>query len=67
MFDFNGDGKTDIGEHFIGHEIYKDVTSGFGKGSPRRSQHTTRIDGITILIIGLFIWQLLTLIADLMY
>jgi hypothetical protein len=26
MFDFNEDGKTDIGEQFIGYQIYKDVT-----------------------------------------
>jgi len=60
MFDFNGDGKTDTGEHFIGHEIYKNVTN----GTPRPAH---KIDGFMIFIIALFVWQILNLIADAMY
>lgn len=26
MFDFNGDGKTDLGEHFIAYKIFEEVT-----------------------------------------
>ena len=62
MFNFNEDGKTDTGENFIGHEIYKDVTSGFGSERPAK-----KLDGFTFFIIVLLAWQVLNWLADLMY
>ena len=64
MFDFNEDGKTDTGEQFIGYEIYKDVTSNFNIGT---SRPVRKLDGITIFIIVILLWQVLTWIADLLY
>ena len=31
MFDFNEDGKTDLGEAFIAYKIYEAVMSSFGE------------------------------------
>ena len=71
MFDFNGDGKTDSGEQFIGYEIYRDITGSKGlsgkQPSARRTQANTKIDGFTVFIIILIAWQVLNLIADMMY
>ena len=61
MFDYNGDGKTDTGEQFIGHEIFKDVTGGF---TPRTAN---KLDGFTIFSIVIVAWQILNLIANAMY
>ena len=30
MFDFNGDGKTDLGEEYIAYKIYEDCTKDVG-------------------------------------
>ncbi len=64
MFDFNDDGKTDTGEQFIGNGIYKGVTNSFGDCS---SGPVRKLDGITIFIIAILVWQVLTWIADLVY
>lgn len=33
MFDFNGDGKVDIGEEFMAYKMYDDVTGDDGDGT----------------------------------
>ena len=64
MFDFNGDGKNDTGEHFIGYEIYEDVTGNTGNRFPRQ---TNKTDGFTIFIIAIIVWQVLSIIASALY
>ena len=64
MFDFDGNGHTDSGEHFIGYQIFKDVTgSGFSGGGSRRGG----LDGFTVVVIVLFVFWLLNQICDLLY
>ena len=36
LFDFNGDGKTDLGEQYVGYKIFEDVTKDSGTSVPRR-------------------------------
>ena len=63
MFDFNGDGRTDMGEHFIGCQIFKDVTGpSSGGGKPRG-----RTDGFTVFIVIVFVFWLLCQVCDMMY
>ena len=39
MFDFNGNGHTDSGEHYIGYKIFEDVTkSDSSSGGGQRSK-----------------------------
>ncbi len=62
MFDFNNDGKTDSGEHFIGYQIFKDTTKG---SSGSRRGH--KIDGFDVVIIVAVIWGILNLISKILY
>ena len=59
MFDFNSDGKTDLGEEFIAYNIYKDVTkSSSSHGSyPSKPAKTwrTRLEPWEIFLIIFFI------------
>ena len=57
MFDFNGDGHTDSGEHYIGYKIFEDVTSGSGSapGTGRRS----KLSGWDIFLIVLIVYSIL--------
>lgn len=64
MFDFNGDGHTDIEEQFTGYQIYKDCTDQSGGNSAPRSR---KLDGFEIVIIVLFVWQVLTWISVALY
>lgn len=36
LFDFNGDGKTDLGEEFIAYQIFEDMTN-----NQKSSEHKT--------------------------
>ena len=65
MFDFDGNGHTDSGEHFIGYQIFKDVT-GSGSGSSGGSRRGG-LDGFTVFIIVLFVFWLLNQICSLLY
>ena len=70
MFDFNEDGKTDIGEQFIGYQVYRDVTGDDSQGnnySSPRPGWARKMDGFTIFCIVLIVWQVLNWIADLLY
>lgn len=59
MFDFNNDGHTDTGEHYTGYQIFQDVT---GKGSNGSSGGSgTRLSGVDIFLIILFIYAILNL------
>ena len=60
MFDFNGDGRTDIGELFIGYHIFKDTTG--GSQTKSEQAHGSRIDGWTVFVIVLFVWQILNIL-----
>ena len=64
MFDFDGNGHTDSGEHFIGYQIFKDVT---GSGSSGGSNRQGGLDGFTVFIIVLFAFWLLNQICSLLY
>jgi len=56
MFDFNGDGHTDSGEHYIGYKIFEDVTkSDSSSGGGQRS----KISGWNILLIVLIAYSIL--------
>ena len=63
MFDFDGNGRTDSGEHFIGYQIFRDMTGPGSSGSSRRGG----LDGFTVVIIILFAFWLLNQICDLLY
>ena len=63
MFDFNGDGHTDSGEHFIGYQIFKDVTSGSSSGGYSHG----KIDGWTIFLIVIIGYAVLNTICDWLY
>ena len=64
MFDFDGNGHTDSGEHFIGYQIFKDVT---GSGSSGGGSRRGGLDGFTVVIIVLFVFWLLNQICSLLY
>ena len=48
MFDFDGNGHTSFEEHFIGYQIFRDVTGSGSSGSSGGS-HRGRLDGFTVL------------------
>lgn len=56
MFDFNGEGHTDSGEQFIGYQIFKDTTQGFGN---RPKASGKRLDGFEKFLIALLVWQVI--------
>ena len=68
MFDFDGNGHMDSGEHFIGYQIFKDVT-GSGSSGSGSSGGSRRggLDGFTVFIIVLFVFWLLNQICSLLY
>lgn len=66
FLDFNGDGKVDSGESFIGYQIYQDVT----KTSKQPQHHTPtrrKLDGFDIFIILLLAFEVLKLISHAIY
>ncbi len=64
MFDFNGDGKTDLGEQYTGYKIFEDVTkSGPSGGSAPR----VKLSGFDIVIIVLIAYCLLNTICGWLY
>ena len=66
MFDFDGNGHTSSGEHFIGYQIFRDVT-GSGSSGPSGGSRRGRLDGFTGFIIVLFAFWLLKQISSLLY
>ncbi len=63
--DFNGDGKVDAGEDFIGYQIYKDVTGPsptFGSGRSRG-----KLDGCTVFLIVVIAYAILNTVCDWFY
>ena len=66
MFDFDGNGHTSFGEHFIGYQIFRDVTGSGSSGSSGGSRRG-RLDGFTVFIIVLFAFWLLKQISSLLY
>jgi hypothetical protein len=42
MFDFNGDGKTDLDEQYTAYKIYEDVTKDSGTPAPARGRSAMR-------------------------
>ena len=68
MFDFDGNGHTDSGEHFIGYQIFKDVTGpDSGAGPSGSGSRRGGLDGFTVFIIVLFVFWLLNQICSLLY
>ena len=68
MFDFDGNGHTDSGEHFIGYQIFKDVTGSGSSGSGSSGYNRGgKMDGFTVVIIVLFAFWLLNQISSLLY
>lgn len=66
MFDFNGDGKTDLGEEFIAYNIYEDMTKNNSENSSIPTiRPAVKKSGIKlwhiILIIILIIYEISTL------
>ena len=61
MFDFNGNGSTDLGEQFIAYNIYKDVTkSSSAHGSyPAKTWRTGLEPWEIFMIIFIIIYELL--------
>ena len=66
MFDFDGNGHTSSGEHFIGYQIFRDVT-GSGSSGLSGGSRRGRLDGFTVCIIVLFAFWLLKQISSLLY
>ena len=67
MFDFDGNGRTDSGEQFIGYQIFKDVTGPDSSGSGSSGSRRGGLDGFTVFIIVLFVFWLLNQICSLLY
>ena len=68
MFDFNGDGHTDVGEEFMAYQIYEDMTEKKTDSLPPRTfPQAEKLDGWDIIIIILFACQILCWIADAIY
>ena len=46
MYDWNGNGKRDIGDYYIGYKIYKDVmgNGGGGNGNGSRKSHGGKVN-----------------------
>ena len=61
MFDFNSDGKTDLGEEFIAYNIYEDVT----KSNP--NHHSFLTTPAKKRGIGLERWQIILIIFIVIY
>ena len=66
MFDSDGNDHTSFEEHFIGYQIFRDVT-GSGSSSSSGGSHRGRLDGFTVFIIVLFAFWLLKQISSLLY
>ena len=63
MFDFNGDGHTDLGEQYTGYKIFEDVTkTGPSGGTPRG-----KLSGFDIFMIALIAYCLLNMICGWLY
>jgi len=60
--DFNGDGKVDTGEQFIGYQIFQDVT-----GQNHNTPTHRKLDGFEIFLLILFVYWILNTIAGLLY
>ena len=68
MFDFDGNGHTDSGEHFIGYQIFKDVSGSGSSGSGSSGgSRLGGLDGFTLFVIVLFVFWLLNQICSLLY
>ena len=68
MFDFNGDGKTDLGEEYIAYKIYEDCTKDVGSSSsPQFSPRTRKLSGTDIFCIVVFAYAILKAFCDWFY
>ena len=61
MFDFNGDGKTDLGEEFLAYNIYEDVTKS------NSNHHSFPTIPAKKRGIGLDRWQIILIIFIVIY
>ena len=59
--DFNGDGKVDTGEQFIGYQIFQDVTK------EHKAPTHRKLDGFEIFLLILFAYWILNTIAGWLY
>lgn len=67
MFDFNGDGKIDTGEQFVGYQLFQDMTDGNQGEQQFHAARSGKLDGFEIFILILLAYQVLSFIADLIY
>jgi hypothetical protein len=63
MFDFNGDGKTDLDEQYTAYKIYEDVTKDSGTPAPARG----KFSGFDILILCLIGYAILNTVCSWFY
>ena len=60
--DFNGDGKVDTGEQFVGYQIFQDVI-----GQRQSAPVHRKLDGFEIFLLILFAYWILNTIAGWLY
>ena len=63
--DFNGDGKVDAGEGYMGYQVYKDVTD--FKPSSSGTRRSGRLDGFDIFLIIVFAYWILNTVCGWLY
>ena len=68
MFDSNGDGRTDTGEEYTAYRIHEDMAGNKTDSLPRKNtRRSGKLDGFSIFIILLFVYQVFHWIADAIY